>query len=81
MDDPGGAAVDFVKFVPGWEGKESAIKWTFEYYAKHVYPGQKRLGEVDGQRLAKLEDFYLAKGIISTSKVPVDDLYTNQFIK
>ena len=80
MDDPEGAAVDFVKFVPAWSGKESAIKWTFEYYAKHVYPGQKKLGEVDGQRLAKLADFYLAKGII-TSKVPVEDLYTNQFIK
>ena len=80
MDDPSSAAVDFVKFVPGWEGKEDAIKWTFEYYAKHVYPGQKKLGEVDGQRLAKLEDFYLAKGII-TSRVPVSDLYTNQFIK
>jgi NitT/TauT family transport system substrate-binding protein len=72
--------VDFVKFVPAWKGKEGAIKWTFEYYAKYVYPGQKKLGEVDGQRLAKLEDFYLANGIITT-KVPVDELYTNQFIK
>lgn len=80
MDDPDGAALDFVKFVPTWQGKEGAIKWTFEYYAKHVYPGQKKLGEVDGARLSKLEDFYLAKGII-TSKVPVDELYTNQFIK
>jgi len=80
MDDPDGSATDFVKFVPGWEGKEGVIKWTFEYYAKHVYPGQTKLGEVDGQRLAKLEDFYLTNGII-TSKVPVNDLYTNQFIK
>ncbi len=80
MDDPQGSAVDFVKFVPAWKGKEGAIKWTFEYYAKYVYPGQKKLGEVDGQRLAKLEDFYLANGII-TKKVPVDELYTNQFIK
>lgn len=80
MDDPAGAATDFVKFVPSWQGKEAAIKWTFEYYAKNVYPGQKSLGEVDGQRLAKLEDFYLDKGII-TNKVPVEELYTNQFIK
>ena len=80
MDDPDGSAVDFVKYVPAWQGKEGAIKWTFEYYAKHVYPGQKKLGQVDSQRLAKLEDFYLSKGII-TKKVPVDDLYTNQFIK
>jgi NitT/TauT family transport system substrate-binding protein len=80
MDDPDGAAGEFVKFVPQWQGKEDAIKWTFAYYAKHVYPGQKKLGEVDGERLAKLEDFYLAKDIIS-KKVPVDELYTNQFIK
>jgi NitT/TauT family transport system substrate-binding protein len=80
MDDPDGAAVDFVKFVPTWKGKEGAIKWTFEYYAKHVYPGQKKLGEVDADRLAKLEAFYLKKGFI-TKKVPVSDLYTNQFIK
>jgi NitT/TauT family transport system substrate-binding protein len=53
---------------------------VFEYYAKHVYPGQKKLGEVSAERLAKLQDFYVAKGLI-TSKTPVDELYTNQFIK
>src|SRR5690349_1432949 len=26
MDDPAGAAADFVKFVPSWQGKEGAIK-------------------------------------------------------
>lgn len=79
MDDPAGAAADFVKFVPSWQGKEGAIKWTFEYYAKNVYPGQKRLGEVDGARLGKLQDFYLKNGIVQ-NKVAVEDLYTNQFI-
>jgi len=80
MDDPAGSAADFVKFVPTWKGKEGAIKWTFDYYAKHVYPGQKKLGEINADRLAKLEDFYMANGIIS-QKVPVKDLYTDQFIK
>jgi NitT/TauT family transport system substrate-binding protein len=79
MDNPTAAAMDFVQFVPDWKGKEDAIKWTFEYYAQHVYPGQKKLGEVDRSRLASLEDFYLSKGIITT-KVPVDELYTNQFV-
>ena len=50
------------------------------YYATLVYPGQKQLGEVDVERLAKLQDFYLAKGIIQR-KSPIEDLYTNQFIK
>ena len=80
MDDPGGAAVDFVRFVPEWQGKESAVRATFNYYAKLVYLGQNRLGETDVERLSKLQDFYLAKGIISKT-TPVDQLYTNEFIK
>jgi NitT/TauT family transport system substrate-binding protein len=79
VDDPGKAANDFVEYVPEWKGKEGAVKATFSYYATLVYPGQKRLGEVDAERLAKLQDFYLAKGIIQR-KTPVEELYTNQFI-
>ena len=80
MDDPDGAAVDFVRFVPEWQGKEGAVRAAFNYYAKLVYIGQKRLGETDVERLSKLQDFYLAKGIIS-KKTPVDQLFTNEFIK
>src|SRR5215472_11765170 len=80
MDDPNAAAVDFVKFVPECNGKEDQVKEAFAYYDKLIYPGQKQLGEVDPQRVAKLQDFYLAKGIIE-KKSPVEDLYTNQFIK
>jgi NitT/TauT family transport system substrate-binding protein len=80
MDDPNKAADDFVSFVPEWKGKEGAIKATFNYYATLVYPGQPRLGEIDVERLRNLQDFYLAKGIIQR-KSPVEDLYTNQFIK
>jgi len=80
IDDPDKAADDFVKFVPEWKGKEGAVKAAFTYYAKLVYVGQERLGEINADRLAKLQDFYLAKGIIA-KKTPVEDLYTNQFIK
>jgi NitT/TauT family transport system substrate-binding protein len=80
MDDPDKAAVDFVKFVPQWTGKEGQVKEAFAYYDKLVYPGQKVLGAVDPERVAKLQDFYLAKGIIQ-KKTPVDELYTNQFIQ
>ncbi len=80
MDDPGAAAEDFVKFVPEWTGKADQIKAVFTYYDQLVYPGQSRLGEVNPERLAKLQDFYLAKGIIQR-KTPLDELYTNQFIK
>jgi NitT/TauT family transport system substrate-binding protein len=80
MDDPEGAAKDFVKFVPEWTGKEDQVKEAFVYYDKLIYPGQKELGAVDPERVAKLQDFYLKAGIIE-KKSPVDDLFTNQFIK
>jgi NitT/TauT family transport system substrate-binding protein len=80
MDDPDSAADDFVRFVPEWKGKEGAVKAAFNYYAKLVYPGQNVLGEVNVDRLSALQDFYLAKGIIQR-KSPVEDLYTNAFIK
>jgi NitT/TauT family transport system substrate-binding protein len=79
MDDPNGAAADFVKFVPEWTGKEDQVKEAFAYYDKLIYPGQKVLGAVDPERMAKLQDFYLEKGIIQ-KKSPVDDLFTNQFV-
>jgi len=80
MDDPDKAADDFVKFVPEWKGKEGAVKSAFNYYAKLVYVGQSKLGEINVERLTTLQDFYLAKGIIQ-KKTPVEELYTNQFIK
>jgi NitT/TauT family transport system substrate-binding protein len=79
MDDPDGAAKDFVKFVPEWTGKEGQVKEAFAYYDKLIYPGQKELGAVDPERMAKLQDFYLKAGIIE-KKSPVDDLFTNQFV-
>jgi NitT/TauT family transport system substrate-binding protein len=80
MDDPGKAADDFVNFVPEWKGKEGAVKAALQYYATLVYPGQKRLGEINVERLSNLQDFYLAKGIIQR-KTPVEELYSNQFIE
>jgi len=80
MDDPNKAADEFVGFVPEWKGKEGAVKAAFNYYAKLVYVGQKQLGEVNVERLSNLQDFYLAKGIIQ-KKTPVEELYTNAFIK
>ncbi len=80
LDDPSKAADDFVNFVPEWKGKEGAVKATLGYYATLVYPGQRQLGEINAERLAKLQDFYLAKGIIQRS-TPVEELYSNAFIK
>src|SRR4051795_10428150 len=80
MDDPDKAADAFVSFVPEWKGKEGGVKAAFKYYADLVYPGQATLGEVNVQRLTSLQDFYLQKGIVQ-HKTPVEELYTNAFIK
>jgi NitT/TauT family transport system substrate-binding protein len=80
MDDPDQAADDFVRFVPEWKGKEGAVKSALNFYAKLVYPGQAQLGEVNPDRLRSLQDFYLSKGLIQKA-TPVEELYTNEFIK
>ena len=79
VDDPNKAAEDFVSIVPEWKGKEQVVKTIFGYYATLVYPGQKRLGEIDVERLSRLQEFYLKSGIIQ-KKNAVEELFTNQFI-
>src|ERR1700751_1850018 len=80
MDDPDKATDDFVRFVPEWKGKEGAVRFALNMYAKLVYPGQKELGELNAERLAKLQEFYVAKGFIQKA-TPVDELYSNAFIR
>jgi NitT/TauT family transport system substrate-binding protein len=81
MDNPDKAADEFVSFVPEWQGpKAQGVHYAFNMYAKDVYPGQKVLGEMNAERLAKLQDFYLEKGFIQ-KKTPLDELYTNEFVK
>jgi NitT/TauT family transport system substrate-binding protein len=80
MDDPVAAAKVFVGAVPMWKGKEKYIEAVFKYYDKLVYPGQKKLGEVNVERMKKVQAFYVKAGI-ARKAVPLNELYTNQFIK
>jgi len=80
MANPKSAAAVYVKAMPAHAGRESQIARVFELYNKYVYAGQARLGEMDRARLQKLQDFYVATGIVS-QPLPLDDLYTNAFIK
>ncbi|WP_353194470.1 ABC transporter substrate-binding protein [Pusillimonas noertemannii] len=79
MDDPEGAAAQYVEFVPEWQGKEAYIKKVFTYYASNVYPGQATLGALDPEQLKKLQEFYISSGIVQKA-VPIEDLYTNRFL-
>jgi len=80
IDNPSVAAAEFATIVPRWKGKEGYVKAVFNYYADLVYPGQKRLGEIDGARMSKLQDFYLKSKIIR-KKSTLNELFTNEFIE
>ena len=80
MDDPDAAAKVYVEATPSFAGKEALINATLKNFVKRTYAGQKVLGEIDASRLKTLEAFYLKEGIIKTP-VPVDELYTNAFVK
>jgi NitT/TauT family transport system substrate-binding protein len=80
MTDPVSAAADFVKATPDLAGKEAFVAEAFKLYNKYVYGGQKVLGEMDEARLSALQDFYVKQGLVR-AKTPINDLYTNQFVK
>jgi NitT/TauT family transport system substrate-binding protein len=80
IDDPGAAARDYVKAMPQHAGKEAAMQRVFEMYVAYVYRGGDKIGPMDVQRLANLQDFYLKQGIIEKA-TPVDQLYTDQFVR
>ena len=79
LKDPDGAARDFVKATPENADKEPEIRQVLEYYDKYVFSGQKRPGEMDAGRLAKLEDYYVKQHIVDKA-VPIKELYTNAFV-
>ena len=80
MQNPVSAAHDYVKAVPQNAGREAQMAKAFELYNKYVYPGQKVLGEIDPKRLAEVEQFYVKQGIVEKA-TPIDELYTNEFVK
>jgi NitT/TauT family transport system substrate-binding protein len=80
IDDPAGAAVDFVKANPQRRGNEKHVERVFEMYKQYVYGGQRILGEMNRDQLVKLQEFYVKQGIAQTAQ-PVDELFTNEFVK
>jgi NitT/TauT family transport system substrate-binding protein len=78
--DPDGSAKDYVKLLTEFQDREPTIVEIFKAYDKYVYPGQPKPGWIDATRLAALQDFYLKQGIIEKT-TPVDQLYTEEFVK
>ena len=79
MKDPKGATRDYISAVPQYKGKQAYIEEVFNLYNTYVYPGQKRLGAMDPERLAAVQRFYVKEGIV-TKESPIADLFTNQFL-
>lgn len=79
--DPAKAAKEYVSFVPQHTGKEKAIEAIMRAYVEKVYPAAEGqpLGAFDPERMAKVQKFYIDNGIVKTA-VPVEDLYTNEFV-
>lgn len=80
MADPRGAVNDFVAASPAFKGRESYVEEVFRGYAEYTYPGQQVLGAMDAGRLADVQSFYVRQGIIPKA-MPLDELYTNQFVE
>jgi NitT/TauT family transport system substrate-binding protein len=79
MSNPKEAARVYVEAVPVHKGKEASIEAMFGMYNKYVYQAQKVPGTMDEVRLAELQKFYVANGVVPNAS-PVKDLYTNQFV-
>jgi NitT/TauT family transport system substrate-binding protein len=80
INDPAAAAATYVRAVPDRRGQEKQVQRVFELYKQYVYGGQRIAGEMNRDQLARLQAFYVKEGI-SQSAQPVDDLFTNDFVK
>lgn len=80
MDDPAKAAITYVEASPSFKGKEELMKKILANYNLRTYQGQSELGAMDPERLANLQKFYKQQGFIEAEQ-PVDQLYSNAFIK
>jgi len=79
MANPRAAAMAYVAHVPAHKGKEASIEKMFQAYKWYVYAGQRVPGQMDVERLADLQKFYVTNGVVPKA-VPVAELYTNQFV-
>lgn len=79
--DPAAASRDFIAAVPQQAGKEAEMERVLRRYVNDVYATTpaSALGSFDPVRLKTVQRFYLDNNIIQTA-VPVEDLYTNQFV-
>ena len=81
VSDPAAAAREYVALVPQHEGREAAVAAIMTAYTEKVYPPAEGVpfGGFDPERLAAVQKFYMENSIV-TAAVPIEDLYTNDFV-
>lgn len=79
--DPAAAAKDYIAAVPQHAGQEVAIERILRRYVSDVYHTEpaSALGRFDPARLRAVQRFYVDNNIVQTA-VPIEDLYTNEFV-
>lgn len=77
--DPVGTSKAYVDAVPSYAGKLDMVTEVLTYYAKYVFPSKLRPGEFDPAIVEYVQKSYVDKKVVRAS-LPVDSLYTNQFI-
>jgi NitT/TauT family transport system substrate-binding protein len=79
--DPAASTRDYVTAVPQHAGKEDQIERILRRYVTEVYHTEppSALGRFDPERMRTVQKFYLDNNIIQTA-IPIEDLYTNEFI-
>lgn len=80
--DPAQAAADYVQILPQHADNVKGIEAVMRAYASLIYPeGENQpLGAFNPDRIKAVQDFYLESGIVRRP-VPIEDLYTNEFVK
>lgn len=80
--DPAAAAAEYVKLVPQHADNVAGIEAILRAYATLIYPeGENQpLGAFDPARIKAVQDFYVSAGLVRNA-VPVEDLYTNEFVE
>jgi NitT/TauT family transport system substrate-binding protein len=71
---------DYIAGAPPFKGKEKFVEEVVVNYIEYTYKGQKQLGAMDPERLARVQKFYVSEKIVP-KEVPVNELYTNQFVQ
>jgi NitT/TauT family transport system substrate-binding protein len=79
--DPAVAAQEYVGFVDQHAENVEQIERVMRFYVESVYAEMDGLprGAFNEEQLLEIQDFYMANDII-TEAVPIEDVYTNQFV-